>query len=382
MPFPCVTASDGQNEAYLQSAQALYIRLLRNSQPRRLAAGLSMVEDGMKPEEYQTVLDRLEKLERRDRRMRLERLAMLVAIVWLVATGPASRLVVPAAPRLQAGERGMRSVAARSLAGLRHLLRVQPVLDRTTVIEDEREAFDQPAAAPSPAKPATAPAVASNLPLASPESKASAETKSLIPATTSVASRPEVSQAVRPKTDSGRSSRQEHALLSKRAIAPKSTAASASLAAAGLLIGRDVQKRLTGLPGDGSLRTLALAEWPDAAMVASQPGAAVPAAADAPLAVLPEAVSAVETPPASAPPAEAPAPPSAVLPTPVALKALGYAQAADGSAQIVLSNGNALFVVNEGQEFLDRFRVVSLRPEGVDVEDRLINQTLHLTFGY
>ena len=179
-------------------------------------------------------------------------------------------------------------------------------------------------------------------------------------------------------------------LKSKRALARRSTASSnGSLAAAGLLIGRDVQKRLTSLPGDGFSQSLALAEWPDLASdlasgltaIASPPGTKAPAADSGSLAILPQGLRGAEVPPVSASAAEPDAPPTAVPQTPVALKALGYAQAEDGSAQIVLSNGNALFVVNEGQEFLDRFRVVSLRPEGVDVEDRLTNSTLHLTFG-
>jgi len=340
----------------------------------------------MKPEEYTSVLDRLERLERRDRRMRLERLAMLAAIVWLAATGPASRLLVRVRPGLHAGEMGARLVAVRSLAGLGHLLRVQPVLNSATVIEDEREAFDRPAAAPGPAKPVAAPVstLASQQRPAAPQSSA-VQPQSLTAATTSTPSETEVSQELGPKATPGRSSGQHseqlRALPSKRALTSKSTAASAaSLAAAGLQIGKDVQRRLTGLPGDGSSETLALAEWPDLAPAVS-PGTASSTEAG-PEVILPEALNRAAASPASASPAEAPAPPPAIPSIPVALKALGYAQAADGSAQIVLSNGNALFVVNEGQEFLDRFRVVSLGPEGVDVEDRLTNQTLHLTFGY
>lgn len=334
----------------------------------------------MKPEEYKSLLDRLERLERRDRRMRLERLAMLAAIVWLAATGPASRLLVKAAPRLQAGEMGAQSVAARSLTALRHLLRVQPVLNSATVIEDEREAFDHAAPAPRPAPPVAAAVLASRQAPAAPQSAANAGLKSCAPVTTSLASKA-ASQAARAKTTSGQGSGQTRASLSRRAPTTKPTAASAaSLAAEGLSIGQDVQRRLTSLPADGSSQTLALAEWPDLASVASQPGSGSADATAGPVAILPEGLNRA-TSPASASPGDVPAPAPAVPQIPVALKALGYAQAADGSAQIVLSNGNALFVVNEGQEFLDRFRVVALRPEGVDVEDRLTNRTLYLTFG-
>jgi hypothetical protein len=337
----------------------------------------------MGPQEYQSVLDRIERLERRDRRMRLERLVMLAAIAWLLATGPAWRLLVTAAPRLQVGEWGVRSVATRSLAELRGLLRVQPVLDSATVTADEREAFDQPALAPAPTRPAATPALASTVPPAAPQSGAAVEPKSPAPTTTSKASKPEISQSVR--LTAPPSPNTAHARRPPAAHPSKSQLQAASLAAAGLSISRDVDKRLTNLPSDNSLQALALAEWPDSGAAVSRASeAALPAVGPAasPAAILPNALKPATASSASGAPAEAPAPPPAVPAAPVALKALGYAQAADGSAQIVLSNGNALFVVNEGQEFLDRFRVVSLRPEGVDVEDRLTNQTLHLTFGY
>lgn len=343
----------------------------------------------MRPEEYKSVLDRLERLERRDRRMRLERVLLLAAIVWLLATGPASRLLTNAAPKLRAGERGVSLVAKSSLAGLRHLLRVQPVLDPSTVIEDEREAFNEPTQAPSPARPSTAPTpvrvLASSRPPAAPDSRPTTELKSRepkpsTPLTASSAHGTEASRAVRLKRVSGASSRPVPSTVSTTVLTSKS-AASTSWAAAGLSIDRDVQKRLTSLPGDGSSQTLALAEWPDLASAAS-PGTALPAAGAGPIAILPEAFRGAAASLISASPAEAPAPPAAVPQTPVALKALGYAQGADGSAQIVLSNGNALLVVNEGQEFLDRFRVVSLRPEGVDVEDRFTSQVIHLAFGH
>jgi hypothetical protein len=54
---------------------------------------------------------------------------------------------------------------------------------------------------------------------------------------------------------------------------------------------------------------------------------------------------------------------------------------ADGNAQAVLSGGNTLYVVNEGEEFADRFRVTAIQPEYLEVEDELTNQIIRLPLG-
>ncbi|HEV3278813.1 MAG TPA: hypothetical protein VG860_18500 [Terriglobia bacterium] len=346
--------------------------------------------------EYEAILDRLDKLERRDRRSRAERLVMLAVIGWLLATGPAARLLVTAAPQLEAGARGARVVTGQSLAGLRRLMRVQPALDPRTVIEDEREAFGAPA--PNLAKPVAAPVVAASS--ARPRASKAGTTAKLRPQVPALpaARKPAMAQSVavpRRSLAQARSAGQARfpgqvSLAAQASLAPSGrrsirrlpAASAASLAAAGLLIGRDLEKRLPQLPGDESLRTLALAEWPDPGAVGlpHRAGLREPPAGAARL--LPDALNPdAASPPSMPPAAAAPEPPPTVPAAPVVLKALGYAQAGDGSAQIVLSDGNALFVVNEGEEFLDRFRVVSVGPEGVDVKDRLTNETIHLSFG-
>jgi hypothetical protein len=68
-------------------------------------------------------------------------------------------------------------------------------------------------------------------------------------------------------------------------------------------------------------------------------------------------------------------------PPPASLKALGYAVSADGNAQAVLTDGSTLYVVNEGEEFGDRFRVIAIRSEALEVEDELTNQTIRLPLG-
>ncbi len=336
----------------------------------------------MNPEENREIPDRVDELQRQVRRLRTERLAMLAVIGCLIVADLASRLPLTVVPPLSAGERGARLVAEHSLTALRQMLRVQPAVDPKIVLEDEREAFGEPAPAPSLAKPAPTPALASSVPPATPQPGAHVESKSVPTATAPVSHKRDVVPATASGTVPHDSSKQinphYHQRIATLALTPRSGAA--SLAAAGAAIGRDLDKTLTALPSDESYRTLALAEWPD--FGASVSSAVVPASGSAsePTGILPGALTSAPT--ASATPDEAAAQASLSVPAvPVSLKALGYAQAADGSAQIVLSDGNAVYVVNEGQEFLDRFRVVSLSPEGVDIADRLTNRTVHLSFG-
>jgi hypothetical protein len=319
----------------------------------------------MNPEEYQAILVRLSQLEHRDRRLRIERGLMLCVIGWLIATGPASRVLFKAAPLIEARSRSAAPAAARGLAELGRWLRVSPVLDPKTVIEDQQEAFGE--AAPEATKPGTKPA--GSVALAGPTLTAKVN-----PSKPAVAAR--TAAAVPARSEQAVSSRDDARRVGSSASRRTGPAATSPMARAALAIGRDVARTLAPLPADQSFRSLAFADWPDPGSLASSDRTSPQAAAPSRFTVLP----ATPDPESSSTPPAPPAP-SGTAAAPVTLKALGYAESADGSAQIVLSDGNALYVVNEGQDFLDRFRVVALRPEGVDVEDRLTKQTLHLSFG-
>lgn len=78
--------------------------------------------------------------------------------------------------------------------------------------------------------------------------------------------------------------------------------------------------------------------------------------------------------PAAAPPA---APPPAG-PTPVPLKALGYSENPGGVRQAFISDGDQVYVVQEGESFAKRFRVVKISPTLVEIEDESSRQTVRL----
>lgn len=380
----------------------------------------------MKPEEYDAILTRLDKLERRDRWLRAERLLMLAVIAWLLGTGPVpARLLERVSAHVPAISAPRARVAAeRSLGALRRALMANPVLDPQTVADDQREAFGAPSeVAVRSAAPATA---AAAKPTLAPVTKAAAAQVAKVaasPAPTAAAT-PVVKVAATPVIKSKLVARTGGPLRPPRdvdgglvrspsrvesgspaasaspAIAAQAASAPAHLPGPATQADGGAKGELPQIPEPASPLMLALAEWPVADGAASAARAASPAGGS--LARLPSTIPSglraaltapvaattppdVETPPAtsapSAPPASAPSASSTAAAPAVALKALGYSQSTDGSAQVVLSVGNALYVVNEGQEFLDRFRVVSVHPEGVDVEDRLSNQTIHLNFG-
>jgi hypothetical protein len=333
----------------------------------------------MKHEEYEDILKRLSRLERRDQRLRAERMVMLVVIGWLSATGPGLRLLSAVGPRLEASGDDVRAAAVHALAELGCLLKVQPVLDPRTVLEDEREALSDCAPSPGLAKPgaAAAPESAATATRPAPESAAKPDSQTPAMASALRSSRPAV--AAGPRITAGKVSVDAHVPAHKPpATQPSPSAQAASLAAAGRSIGQDVEKALIQLPGNGSFRALAMADWlaPGMTVLRAQGPVAIPT--EIPAAALKLAPPSL---PSESPAQSVPQSPLASPAMPAALRALGYAQAADGSTQIVLMNGNALLVVDEGQDFLERFRVVSVGAEGVDIEDRLTNRTLHLSFG-
>ncbi len=355
----------------------------------------------MEPGENQPISSQINKLQRTIRWLHIERLIMLGVIAGLLAMGPAAQWWAVAKQPLAAGERGTRWAVVRTFAGLRQVFHVQPTIDPTVVLEDEREAFGVPELGPNPAKPLAGKALASAVQRAArrlntiARARSSARMASAAMASTSAARSPHdglnAGRIAAPPAHASRMAAHPastaklatvpahavrlHTLPHAIASSKGSPSRAATLAAEGARIGRDLDKTLAPLPVDQSFQTLALANLSD--------GGPLPPATDAvvalpvvPVTILPDAVQS-----AAAASVSVAQPSATVAPAPVNLKALGYAEAADGSSQIVLTDGNALYVVNEGQEFLERFRVVSVRQEGIDVQDRLTHQTIHLSFG-
>jgi len=365
----------------------------------------------MKPGETEPISHQIAKLQRTVHWLHVERIIMLAVIGGLLALGPAARWLALARQPLASGERGAHWAVVRTFAGLRQVFHVQPAIDPTVVLEDEREAFGQPELGPNPAKPLAGKTLASavheaarklntvararfSAQLASRSAARSrhdnlnaARMSAAQPHPAGIASLPIAMSAARIATVPTNTARmavvpahalRKHVVRHELAWGKASKSQAATLAAEGARIGRDLEKSLAPLPLNQSFQVLALANLQDGGPLpaTSNKVAALPVAL-AP--ILPDVVQPSAAPSASvAQPGAAPSAPVAAAPA--NLKAIGYAQAEDGSAQIVLSNGNALLVVNEGQEFLDRFRVVSLSPEGVDIEDGLTRQTIHLSF--
>jgi len=329
----------------------------------------------MKPGETEPISHQVAKLQRTVRWLHVERIIMLGVIGGLLALGPGARWLALARLPYAASERGARWAVVRTFDGLRQVFFVQPAIDPTVVLEDEREAFGEPELGPNPAKPLAGKTLASarHRAVRRLNPVARARFSSRLASRSAARSRhghlSTATMAAVP-AHADRAHARRHELASSKA----SKSRAATLAAEGARIGRDLDKRLAVLPVNQSFQTLALANMPDGGPLPAISGA-VAALPVAPTPVLPDVVQ-----PAAAPSASGAQPGAAAAAVPVNLKALGYSQAEDGSAQIVLSNGNALLVVNEGQEFLDRFRVVSLSPEGVDIEDGLTHQMLHLSF--
>jgi hypothetical protein len=358
---------------------------------RTRAWGSVQGEVEMKPGETEPISHQIARLQRTVRWLHVERLIMLAVIAGLLAVGPAAQWWAVAKQPFAAGERGAHWAVVRTFAGLRQVFDVHPAIDPTVVLEDEREAFGVPEPGPNPAKPVAGKTLASAVHRAA---------RKLHPVQRARFSARLASRSAARKRHHSLSAAQaglvqahaatRHALRHALGSGKSSSASrAATLAAQGARIGRDLDRSLALLPVNQSFQALALANLQDGGSPAAAAADAVAALPVAPVPILPVAVQSGAAPstgvvqPAAQPVVQAGVQPgtAAAAAVPVNLKALGYAQAEDGSAQIVLSNGSSLYVVNEGQEFLDRFRVVSLSPEGVDIEDGLTHQTVHLNFG-
>ncbi|HXJ95169.1 MAG TPA: hypothetical protein VMT20_20195 [Terriglobia bacterium] len=375
----------------------------------------------MQPQEYNLVVKRLHRFERRTRWHWAERVLTLGLAARLLLIGPAGTSLRDKA-RLQAqrAAENTRLALAESMAAARRALVVRPALDPQRVLEDQREAaldaMPMPPAVTAPVQAAPA-AMASVTPAPLHQQAAlltqqrptfSATSPSLAAAPAAAAKaapltafqRTEafssgVSDAERQMARAAERSAEPLASLIDGPFAGATPALNGAVSAAlgfpmpddlavpeklwkavgrtgahkGIASGRDP----FSFAGPFAAQSDRLARVQTEGLRGSQseplaPGSAVAASASAMQS--PEVVA-----PATSPAATAPLPPV------VNLKALGYALSADGNAQAVLSGGNTLYVVNEGEEFADRFRVTSIRPEYLEVEDELTNQIIRLPLG-
>jgi hypothetical protein len=318
----------------------------------------------MSADQLSTIMTRLDGLERQARGRRRERLLMLAVLCWLLASGPAVtalRARLQSVP-LRAPEFSARAVLQWGWNEVRNLATIRPAVDPGTVLDDEREAFQEAAAA------------------------------STLRAQTLASFEQQAYLAVAPKRSNGTGTIPQ--ALSRtisstpEAVATPAGASSIVAPAEDRDLGpgiREAERRLAqvseGLPKlAGSLTGLAIPP-PEAAQGRSS-GHSVPANLPA---LQPSAVAlpTFQSEPAAA--ALAPAAGSSLIAPaaapPVSLKALGYAQS-DDRAQAILTDGTTLYVVGEGEEFADRYRVTGIRPEGLDIEDRLAHTTFQLAFGH
>jgi hypothetical protein len=327
---------------------------------------------------------------------------ILALLAWILASGPAIGSLLERGRSLHLMRAGFTARVALdwSLAELRNLIVVRPAVDPETVREDEREAFDEsaPATVPSEAKPTTISAPKGPAVQSSP--KLDQSTNSYALGSLPSSSNPQgtgADDATRALARQSISASQD--IVSIPASLPPAAVAGNSRSDLTFSVA-EAEKSLTrasenapklaavapGLPsvfGDPSRtreeKSLELgravpvvlpSRAQDRPYEPVQPGVVLGFGSE------PQLTSAQPAPLSStAPPA-----PTAAAPA-ITLKALGYARSAAG-AQAILTDGITLYVVNEGEEFADRFRVTAIRPEGLDIEDRLTNAAFQLMFGH
>ncbi|HEV2378444.1 MAG TPA: hypothetical protein VG206_01460 [Terriglobia bacterium] len=317
----------------------------------------------MSTQEYSAILGRLDSLERQVRWRSVERLLALALISWLLTSGPAAPSLRECwqSLRLRCTAANLRAALDWSLAGIRDLATVRPALDPKTVVEDERESSQETARPAFPRAEAVgvvdptarAPfavgqclsggAVSRRSPSSRRDSPAPAPA---VPSVTSRQSQPGLDASIREA---------ERTLARASESAPKVAEIGSGLpplitkTGKGPGFDRSVLATLPAMPGD-----IGLGPASESQISPAQPASAPNGA---------PALSSVDAAPT------------------VALKALGYAQSVEG-AQAILTDGTTLYVVNEGEEFADRFRVTGISPQGLDIEDRRTNTTFQLEFGH
>ena len=77
---------------------------------------------------------------------------------------------------------------------------------------------------------------------------------------------------------------------------------------------------------------------------------------------------------------EHPAPPAPPPPPPVPFKALGYQTDGDGKRTAYLSDEQDTYLVREGQQFGQRFKVLKISDASVEVEDESYRQIVQLPY--
>lgn len=378
----------------------------------------------MQPQEYDLVLERLHRFERRARWHWAERALTLGLAGWLFVTGPAGASLQRQIARLQpldASHRA-RSVLAESIRAAQRALLVGPALDPERVLEDQHEAsMDAMPLPPAEALAARSPRattatattttkyrfhqrpelLAARRPIPSRTSSqtaaAATQAAPLAAGESSLSWSSSVSEAERQMARAADKSAEPMASLMDSPVASGmpilNSAGSAGLPfpLPGELAAPEALWRAVGTAK--SHRQLAAGRDPFsfAAPFASQPGQSPRARSKPALrGSQPDAFVSGSAPAASPStmPAAEPAPAvtgtqaltAPALPA-ISFKALGYAESADGTAQAVLSDGSTLYVVNEGEEFAEHYRVIAIRREDLEVEDEVTNQTFRLPLG-
>ena len=78
--------------------------------------------------------------------------------------------------------------------------------------------------------------------------------------------------------------------------------------------------------------------------------------------------------------AEHPAPPPPPPPPPVPFKAMGFQQDTKGQRTAYLSDEQETYIVREGQEFGQRFKVLKITDASVEVQDETYHQIVQLPY--
>jgi hypothetical protein len=369
----------------------------------------------MQQQEYNSIVKRLHTLERRARWHWAERVLTLILAAQLLFIEPAGSFLRNQAARLRPREASARLAFAEGMSAARRALLVQPALDPQVVVQDQQEALLDAMPIPAgtaPVRAATESAMRARLhsqPRALAEQKSVSGRGLVSPAapglrTAAPPAVPEnaavwslrVSEAERQMARAAESAAEPLAsLMDGPAASGAPVLDSAGLSSGPLPLPRELAAPQTLWKAVGTGRShqriaagrdpFAFAQSfasqpqrtaqarPNATSQSSQPDSFTPGSTPAGRSVMADAEAVTAA--ADAQTA------GASLALPVSLKALGYAVSGDGNAQAVLTDGSTLYVVNEGEEFAERFRVIVIRPESLEVEDELTNQTIRLPLG-
>ncbi len=79
---------------------------------------------------------------------------------------------------------------------------------------------------------------------------------------------------------------------------------------------------------------------------------------------------------ASAPPPEVKPPP----PPPIPLKALGYSEKGPGQQEAFVADDEQTYIVHEAETFGQKYKVLKITPQSIEIEDESSHQTIQLPF--